>query len=208
MSQTSAKILFLALLGLLGSASTASAAEIELTPFWGYTWGGDFDDVPAIDKIKIGDDDSYGVTLGFMTSDVTQLELLWSHQETDLEIRPIIGPVSTLGLNVDQYHIGGLYLPDTGSDQVSPFVSFSLGFTVFDPAGLGSNDKFSFSLGGGVKYFLGERMGLRLQLRWSPTYVNSTSEGIFCDPFGFCYEIQDAHYVNQVEASAGLIIKF
>jgi len=208
MSQTSSKILSLALLGFLGFASTASAAELELTPFWGYTWGGDFDDIPAIDSIEIGDDDSYGLTLGFMTSDVTQIELLWSHQETDLDIRPTIGQVSTVGLNVDQYHIGGLYLPGTGSDRVSPFVSFSLGVTVFNPAGLGSEDRFSFSLGGGLKYFLGERVGLRLQLRWTPTYVNSTSEGVFCDPFGFCYVVQDAHYVNQTEASAGLIIKF
>ena len=104
--------------------------------------------------------------------------------------------------------VGNVNLPGTGSDRVSPFVSFSLGVTVFNPAGLGSEDKFSFSLGGGVKYFLGERVGLRLQLRWTPTYVNSTSEGVFCNPFGFCYVVQDAHYVNQTEASAGLIIKF
>jgi hypothetical protein len=43
MSQSSARFLSLALLGLLACASTASAAELELTPFWGYTWGGDLD---------------------------------------------------------------------------------------------------------------------------------------------------------------------
>ena len=143
-----------------------------------------------------------------MTSDTTQVELLWSHQDTTLDIMPTIGPDTTLGLDIDQYHIGGLYLPSTGSERISPFASFSLGVTIFDPVGLSSEDKFSFSLGGGMKYSLGERVGLRLQVRWTPTYVSSTFGGVFCNPFGFCYVVEDAHYVTQTEASVGLIIKF
>ena len=203
------RCLSLGILLLLGSVGMATAAEIELTPFWGYRVGGDFNDLAVIDEIEIRDGDGYGAVLGFTTSETTQIELLWSRQETDLQVQlpgGLDGPM--FGLTVDQYHIGGLYLPETGNDSFRPFVSFSLGVTVFDPSGLDSEDQFSFSLGGGVKYYFGDRLGLRLQIRWTPTYINSTSEGLFCDPAGFCWEVVDNHYLYQTEGSAGLIIKF
>jgi hypothetical protein len=205
---TVTKYLKLMMLVLLGSTVIAGAAEIELTPFYGYTFGGDFDDLPNSTELEIDDGESFGLTLGFMTSPTTQIELLWNRQETDLNVSVgnVAGP--TFGLTVDQYHIGGLYLPTSMNDAVQPFVSFSLGVTVFDPSGRSSEDKFSVSLGGGVKYALGERLGLRLQARWTPTYVNSTADGVFCDPFGFCYVLEDSNYVHQFDASVGLIIKF
>jgi len=208
------KLRYLQLATLLLLCSTvALAAEIELTPFYGYTFGGQFDDLPGIEDFEIRDGDSYGATFGFMTSAETQVEVLWSHQDTDLRVNPF-GPFrgsilgSTLGMTVDQYHIGGLYLPYTGDHALRPFVSASVGVTVFNPDGLNSEGKFSFSLGGGLKYYVGERLGFRLQARWTPTYVNSTDVGVFCDPFGFCYVLEDSNFVNQVEASAGVIIKF
>lgn len=205
MTQTTVRTLSLALL-LLGSAVAASAAEIELTPFYGYRFGGDFDHVPGF-ELEIEDGDAYGIALGFATSEESQIELLWSRQETDLQVKLVAEPQSTFGLTVDRYHIGGLYLPPTGDDALRPFVTFSLGITVFNPSEGKSEDKFSVSLGGGLKYYFGDHVGLRLQALWTPTYINSTAEGIFCGPFT-CYVVEDSHYVQQIEVSAGLIIGF
>ena len=47
---------------------------------------------------------------------------------------------------------------------------------------------------------------MRLGVRWTPTYVDS-DPAYFCNIYGFCYTVSDYDYFNQVEMSAGLIIK-
>ena len=45
-----------------------------------------------------------------------------------------------------------------------------------------SATKFAWTLGGGVKVYPAEHVGLRLNARWTPTYIKSDAEGLWCDP--------------------------
>lgn len=205
---------FLVACGLIAlvAPSAAWAAKFEITPFAGYRAGGDFDqlDNPSISRLDIENGESYGVTFDVSLGDYAQLEILVSRQDTQLEVRSPTGPSTELfDLNVDYYHVGGLYQFGEPGDTARPFVGFSMGLTNFDtPSGFSSEEQFSFSFAGGAKLYFGKHVGLRLQFRWTPTYITSTTEGLFCTGGGFCYEIVDNHYLNQIEASAGLILAF
>ena len=59
-----------------------------------------------------------------------------------------------------------------------------------------------------MKIYPSRTAGLRLQARWTPTYIKSDSEGCWCDPYWGCYVVGDAQYSNQYELTAGLTIRF
>jgi hypothetical protein len=90
---------------------------------------------------------------------------------------------------------------------MKPFILFGMGATKASGAG-NSITKFSMGIGGGIRYFFSEHMGVRVQGRWAPTYIKSTTAGFYCDWWGFCWEINDAHFLHQYDATVGFIIRF
>ena len=51
-------------------------------------------------------------------------------------------------------------------------------------------------------------VGIRLEGRWTPTYIKSDPEGYWCDPYWGCYTVAEAEFSNQFELSGGIIIRF
>jgi hypothetical protein len=68
--------------------------------------------------------------------------------------------------------------------------------------------KFATNWGGGVKLYPGERVGLKLGVRWTPTYVKTDPTGYWCDPYWGCFTVGDAQYSNQFEFSGGVFFRF
>lgn len=188
--------------------SVQAGERFELTPFFGFRFSGSIDDIgtPFISKLDIKDSEAYGLTVGFNLTENAQIELLWSRQNSELRVQSTKPPDEEFDLDVDHFHIGTAYMLGDSDFRVRPFVAFSVGATYFDAMSRGSETRFSFSLGGGLKWFTnGGHLGLRLQGRWIPTYINSSSEGYFCNAFG-CFTVTDSNYLNEVELSLGLII--
>jgi len=203
-------LLGFALLPLLGAGGAQADAKFEFAPFVGYRSGDKIDDLnrPLVKELETDDGYSWGVLFDVNFGENVQLEFLFSRQETDLEEKFVAGGGSRLtDIDIDNYHVGGVYRFGDELDDVRPFVSFYLGATNFRPAGLSSENKFSFSFGGGVKFYFAERLGLMLMGRWTPTYINSSAGGYFCDPFG-CWVVTDSQYFDQFEATVGVIIRF
>ena len=48
----------------------------------------------------------------------------------------------------------------------------------------------------------GKNVGIRLEGRWTPTYIKSDATGWWCDPYWGCYVTGDAQYSNQFELAA------
>ena len=64
-------------------------------------------------------------------------------------------------------------------------------------------------MGGRFKiYAPGKPVGLKLQFRWTPTYVKTDTDGYWCDPYWGCYTTGDSQYSNQIELNAGLTFRF
>jgi hypothetical protein len=72
--------------------------------------------------------------------------------------------------------------------------------------GLDALTKFSLSLGGGVKLFATDRIGLRLEGRWFGTLFNGNGSA-FCSS-GTCAINVQGDLFSQFIANAGLIIAF
>jgi hypothetical protein len=204
-------LLGFALLLLLGAGVAQADAKFELAPFVGYRSGDKIDDLNRllVKELETEDDYSWGVLFDVNFGEHVQLEFLFSRQETDLVEKFVAGGKSRLSdIDVDNYHVGGVYRFGDSLDDVRPFVSFYLGSTYFRPDGLSSESKFSFSFGGGAKFYFAERLGLMLMGRWTPTYINSSAGGYFCGPIYGCWVVSDSQYFDQFEASVGLIIRF
>ena len=200
---------FVIILGILSmvSISTESMAQnFEVTPFVGYRFGGDFEDSGTGFGLDINESETYGVVLGINMSPETQLEILYSHQSTDIKPKGLFSPTSLTDLDIDYYHLGGSYIWDP-QKKLRPFIQASLGVARLNPdrAGLSSETRFSFGIGGGVKYFLTKHIGLRLDGRALGTLLNSNS-AIFCS--GGCTVRVEGSTLWQFEGGLGIIFAF
>ena len=188
------------------------AADLEITPFAGYTMGGDFTVTETGQSLSFDDTSSYGIMLDFKQagdekSGESWIELYYSRQQTKLKADqgPFVG-TPLFDVNVEYYHIGGTYGQATG--KVKPFVVGTLGATHMVPKGDGlhSETKFLLSLGGGVKLYLTEHVGIRLDARWFGTFFNGSGSA-FCSS-GACLINVQGDVLSQFVANAGVVLAF
>jgi opacity protein-like surface antigen len=204
-----AKILFVIILMAFVS-KTAGATQFEFMTFAGLRTGGHFS-VTGEDFVRFSFDDglTYGLTFGIVTRSNFQVEFMWSREDSLLRASLLGGSgLELFDVHVDQYHLNFVILLKNGMSRVQPYILIGLGATYFDPKPATSGEtRFSWSLGGGVKVMFHDMIGLRLQAKWTPTYIN-TSDYIFCDYWGWCYVIPLNQYMNQGEFIAGLVFRF
>jgi opacity protein-like surface antigen len=213
-----------AALGLV-LAGTAQAqdprVEIGASAGWTFSDGVTFDGVLAGDgnvynSIEPKDSFSYSLNLGFFVTPNVEVGGLFSQQKSKLEVGGTT--VREIGdQSVDNYH--GYFAYNFGeSDAMARFyVLGGLGATRYGgvPYSVGgvsgstnSTTKFSTTWGAGVKIYPGPKFGLKLGVRWTPTYIKSDAEGWWCDPYWGCYVVGDAQYSNQFELTGGIVIRF
>ena len=186
---------------VLLAPTAAMAGEFEITPFLGYQFGGDVETFyqGTYHDVNINSSENYGVVLSLGLSPVSQIELLYSTQDTKADASRF---EDSLGLRIDYWQVSMLWGFDPDS-QINPYVVFGIGGTYLQPDGFSSELKFSGNLGGGVKIMFSDSIGVRLEGRFYGTYINSTTS--YCDPF-WCYGYKNSLY--QFDVSAGLIIRF
>ncbi len=189
-------------------APGALAQTVEITPFATLPFGGEFESDRQGDFLDFDIDDGsgYGLSLGIALSRGLQLELFWSHQESDLleEAGFLLGDFVLTDLDIDYYHAGVLY--QWGGGQFRPFVAGSLGVTEFGPADpfLENETRFSVGVGGGAKIFFNQSFGLRFEARAFTTVIDEGDD--FCDHG--CGYYDDGTYFLQAELRGGLIFAF
>lgn len=197
-------------LALLCAAAPAAAQGFEITPFYGYTLGNDIDASGAIDSVGAEDATSYGLAFGYFFNENAGVEFHWNRFASELEVNPSGASSFVAGdLDVDTYHVMGNWRFGHPSQKVRGFLIVGLGITDISPdvKGADSESEWSFTFGGGAQIGFTENLGLRLQYRWTPTYVSS-EPALYCTYYGYCYAVEDAEYLYQNEFSAGLTIAF
>ncbi|MHC4116383.1 MAG: outer membrane beta-barrel protein [Planctomycetota bacterium] len=211
---TSAQVLSAGPAGNSTKKTTASSGRIsgtrkylELTPMWGYTFGGRFEDKESDEKIKISDASSFGFRLGYDYGYNSQLEFLYSRQDTKLTNGDLFPRDTLFDLDISYFHIGGSLFWNRRS-SVQPYFTGTLGLTHMDPeeSGVDSLTRFSMGFGGGVRYFPLQRIGLYTGLRGLVTFMESDSE--FRSRSGDTVIIIDGDAVWQFQVYAGLIFVF
>ncbi|HEY7214462.1 MAG TPA: outer membrane beta-barrel protein [Thermoanaerobaculia bacterium] len=194
---------------LFPAAAFAQPGRFELTPTAGYRLEGDFNarSSDAFDpdlNVKVDASATFGVLFDIPLAPSWQLEILANRQRSEFIVdRGLLTPTTTLG-DVDLTVLQAGFLFQWGDGQVDPFITAAAGLTRIDPKfnELASDDRFSASVGGGVKIYFGENIGLRLEGRG---YWTDLDTG-FDDNRHRRYDSRDGLF--QGEGSVGLIIAF
>jgi opacity protein-like surface antigen len=168
--------------------------------------------VQNISQANFKSDISYGVTATYNGTSNFGLEFMWNRQPTTVVGERPNGTTfpTQINANLDQYH-GNILFTLTGPEKkLRPFILIGFGATHASGGNTVTNSatKFSFGVGGGVKYFFSEHVGVRTQIRYAPTYVYSTTGAIYCDWWGFCWSVPNDHYLQQGEVTGGLVFRF
>jgi opacity protein-like surface antigen len=131
------------------------------------------------------------------------VEVFYSRQSTEIaDVSP------ALDLDVEYFQIGGV--AEYSMDGYTPYAVGTLGATRFSPEGnLDSETRFSFTFGGGVKWFLNERWAVKAEGRAYLTIFDSDAE-VFCVSSGgaACLFRASGSLVWQLEANVGVAFRF
>jgi hypothetical protein len=191
---------------LQASTAIASAQGLEVTPFGGYRFGGDFFELLTQQRLDLDGAPAFGVAVDVPTPTGVQFEALFTHQDAHVTVPdyPFGTPVRW-NMTVEHYQAGGLQEFDGG--RVRPFLTGMLGLTRY--AANGDNEvRFSLGAGGGVKLFPWDHVGLRLNSQVFATFVDADAGAFACGPVGTCLVAFHADVLWQMEFTAGLVVKF
>lgn len=168
------------------------------------------------DRIDPKDSSSWGFTGEYFVTPQIEVGFLFNRQKSTLEL----GGTNTRAigdLNVDNYD--GTFSFNLGSPESHsrPYFMLGLGATHYGsvdftfngtPLTIDGNTKASVTFGGGLKFYASRNIGVRLQARLTPTYINTDEDGWWCDPFWGCYTVGNVQYSNQFDFSGGVIFRF
>lgn len=147
-------------------------AQIEISPFGGWLWTGK---IPAYRQdIKISDMGNYGIRGGVAVQPQMIAEFEWNHTKNDASFREYnndgtLGDLQNVALTLNYYMLGIQY-ETTYDEALIPYGLLNLGVMESKSAAFGSYESnselyFTAGLGGGLKYFLSDKVGIRLQAR-------------------------------------------
>ena len=185
---------------VLAAAAQTEAQQIEITPFVGYQFGGELEEIgdEPITR-KLDQSPTWGLMLDVDITSLDQVEIYYSSQGTDLNR----GVEPAVGVTIDHFQIGAIhqYAP---SRPINPYIGISLGASKFVIEG-DSDTRFSGSLSGGVKMVVSDHLGFRFDARVFG--ISTGSNPITCSD-ELCIGYPDTSIIWQYTINAGVMIHF
>jgi opacity protein-like surface antigen len=199
-----------------GSSAPAADVQVEVTPFIGYQMGASTNSYYG--KLRYRDGESYQISMNFDIVDAAEIELSYNYSKSYLELDnysyypspPIYG--NRIDANYHFYQVGVLKGMRMGN--IKPYGLMTLGaahmtFTdksqVEDSYNTDDVWRFAFNLGLGVKYYMSDRIGIRIQGKLNLP-ISGVGFGIGCGGGGCGSGVSTTSYFVQGEVQAGLII--
>jgi Outer membrane protein beta-barrel domain len=186
---------------------------VEIEPFGGYLFGGQFSRGSTAlftSRVDVDDAATYGGRVGYNFTSLLELEFQYSYVSTDL-VAPNgggvfgPGPVTLGSLRMDYYL--GYATFNFGRGRVVPYFTIGAGAAYLNPKVAGVNTstdtRFTASAGGGVKIFINPHFGLRFDGRAYSTSLGSTRY-YNCDPYG----CTNSNWLTNGSVDGGIIIAF
>ena len=183
----------------------ASALGFGITPFTGYRFGGEFEDINTGTTLKLSEEQTYGIIFDRQLASGDIMEFYYSRQPSSLLASGSVTPGALIDIDVEYFHLGGKY---PIKSNAGAFYVGSVGLTRFSPGvdGLGAETNFSIGLGVGMETAADKRVGFRLEGRAFGTFIDS-SGGIFCGGGG-CIVVTESQMLWQFEVNAGITFRF
>ncbi|HXS82259.1 MAG TPA: hypothetical protein VN896_06015 [Methylomirabilota bacterium] len=213
------KVTLLVALLVASSVGTALAQQpgtrgIEITPLFGYRWGGGMSTIPGIRDFDTKDNISYGVALVKRLPRNSAVDINWTHFSGDIEATttqafpgspPVGTKLSGPSINRDDILMNGYWYAFDPSRPMIPYFTLGIGASIFGSEKTSTIGRFAWNIGAGLRRELNEKLALNIQGLWLPTWV-TTGSGLWCDPW-YCYSVGTGEYYDQFELSGKLSIK-
>lgn len=151
---------------LVCMAQLSFSQNLEIIPYMSYQWGGKLRFYEG--EIKFQSGENYGIALNYSLPRGTVLQLEYFSQSTSLDVRlyDALGPdFQSYPVNMNWIQAGGIQEFDFY--PLVPFAGMTLGALNFNPRTNELQDSWKFAVTGqvGLKYFLSERIGIRIHAR-------------------------------------------
>jgi opacity protein-like surface antigen len=185
--------------------------SFDLTPFVGYRWGGTLaaSETNLFRRdLDLDSSASFGASIGIPISRTgMKFELLVDHQATSLTTgSSLFTPGQNFGdFDVTYYH-AGLLIPFSQTRGVEPFFVVSAGLANLDPrvSNASSDNRFSASVGAGVRLPVNRNIGIKIEGRGFFTSLNNDNS----DSCVFCNQYSTDRNLYQGEVNVGLSMRF
>jgi hypothetical protein len=171
-------------------------------------------------SIHVNNAQNVGAAFAVNLNELDAIELYWQRQLTEgrlpAELAALFSSesLSAFSLNVDQYHMNFIRHYKISVPKTKPYVMAALGATTYRANWYGQSDSlsyFSFSIGGGVKYYLNDHFGFRGEVRWSPTVVSASDSSFLCQvggSGGACLVKLSKALQEQMDLTGGIFFRF
>jgi hypothetical protein len=155
-------IILMLLFMLTVAAQEISAQTIEINGFYGYQLHGTARLYEG--DLRINDAGNYGGKLSVGLSSTTHVELSYMRSDTEGRYYPFMGtPSELISFSSNYIQVGGLQEANFG--KIRPYGTVALGLVIWDPKTslLNTKAQFSATAGAGLKIWLTDMLGIRLQ---------------------------------------------
>lgn len=191
--------------------SEANPLRFDFTPSAGYRTSMSFGISPQVQgsnaRVVFDSSPSYGAAFGFRLDDDNLVEFRWARQDTYMRVEEFGQSSGRQRVVLTQFHgdFTHEYVIEDWPPWARPFVLGSIGAThIVGPSN--GFTRFSFGLGGGVKFFANRHLGFKLQGEWLPIWVTPEINGFVCG--GGCVARFGGTVSSQGEFSAGPVLRF
>ena len=179
--------------------------NLEIVPYMSYHWGGKLKFYEG--DIRFQSSENYGIALNYSLPGGTILQLEYMGQSTALDVRlydELGSDYRSYPVNMNWIQVGGLQ----GFDfyPLVPFAGMTLGAVNFNPRTNELQDSWKFAVTGqlGLKYFLSERIGIRIHARLLMP-IQWAGFGVSIGTGGVGAGINAGSYIFQGDIGGGLV---
>ena len=192
-------------ISMQAAAVQVSAQTLEIAPFAGYRFGGDFYELTTNRTVDTDGAGSFGLIGNVRLSGDLFFEAFFTHQEAHVTIPSnVTQQRSRVRVTVNHFQAGGLRELQPG--RVRPFLTGTVGLTHYEAEG-DDEVRFSLAAGGGVKLYPVRHFAVRFDGRVFATIVDADADALFCSP-GICFGSFDVTAMWQAEFTAAIVIAF
>jgi len=209
---------------MVAAVAVPASAQVkfEASFLFGYTFSegvsGDAVITPSgtFNSVDVKSGGALGFSVGVVAHNGGEVGFVYSRQMSQLSLSGL--NQKDLGdMNIDSYHgyIGYNFMYDT---KMNPYIQIGFGATDYGqvnytnfagaPGAINGPARFSANIAAGVKFFVNDHFGFRAGAVYTPTYISSTAEGWWCDPYWGCYLVGDNKYSNQFQLQGGFTVRF
>lgn len=187
-----------------GSTGPLPGAGNEISIVGGYSFGDRFE--VDYGEARIDESGWLDATLSFPVKQVLNIELTYQYQPTTFSIYSFGISESYVDADVHHFLIGGVKTLRSPYPVV-PFGGLKFGGVLVSPKNYDSRMWFEVQLLGGLKYFISERVGIKLQIQLNMP-MQGVGASIGCGTGGCGYGVSTFTTVTQFGGGGGLVVAF